>query len=118
LAGQFKANLILAHIVPESSALTYAFPTETWKIEKEQHEKADREMSRLVPSEYAARLNIRTIVEIGSIEQELLAVVGAEGVDLVVMGAWAPPYEPVVHWVRHGTYTPESSSSRSYRLAC
>jgi nucleotide-binding universal stress UspA family protein len=29
LAAQFNAKLIIAHIVPESSALAYAFPVDT-----------------------------------------------------------------------------------------
>ena len=86
LADQFNAKLILAHIVPESSALAYAFPTETFEIEKEQVEKAQSAIEDLVPAEYAAQHNIQKIVKTGSIEAELLAIVQNEGADLVVMG--------------------------------
>lgn len=86
LATQFNSQLLITHIVPESSALMYAFPTEMWKVEKEQHEKARREIDTLVRAEYASKLNLQTIIKIGSIEGELLGIVTDEAVDLVVMG--------------------------------
>jgi nucleotide-binding universal stress UspA family protein len=86
LAGQFDAKLILAHIVPESSALMYAFPTDTTGIEKEQEERAKREIQDLVPAEYRGTYHVQTIVRTGTIENELLAIVREEGADLVVMG--------------------------------
>ena len=86
LAGQFNASLILAHIVPESSALLYAIPTQLLEIEKEQYGKAAAEIRNLVPTEYAAKVNLQTIVKIGNIEQELLGIVREESVDVVVMG--------------------------------
>jgi len=92
LANRFNASLIITHIVPESSALTYAFPTETLNIEKEQCDKAQQAIRSLVPPEYAAKLNIRTIVKIGAIEQELLGVAKDEAVDLVVMGTHGRRY--------------------------
>jgi nucleotide-binding universal stress UspA family protein len=86
LAGQFNARLILAHIVPESSALLYAIPIQLLEIEKEQYAKAAAEIRYLVPSEYVARLNLQTIVKIGKIEQELFGIVRDESIDVVVMG--------------------------------
>jgi nucleotide-binding universal stress UspA family protein len=86
LARQFSAELILAHIIPESSALTYAFPTETWKIEKEQYERATAEIQSLVPYDQSGALKLRTIVKIGHIEEELLGIVANERVGLMVLG--------------------------------
>ena len=86
LAGQFNASLILAHIVPESSALLYAIPTQLLEIEKEQYAKAAAEIRNLVPSEYPSKVNLQTIVKIGNIEQELLGIVREESIDVVVMG--------------------------------
>jgi nucleotide-binding universal stress UspA family protein len=86
LAGQFNANLLLAHIVPESTALMYAFPTRLPEVEKEQYIKAKQEIENLAPAEHAAKVNLRTIVKIGNIEEALLAIVKDEGIDLVVMG--------------------------------
>jgi nucleotide-binding universal stress UspA family protein len=86
LAGQFNASLILAHIVPESSALLYAIPTQLLEIDKEQYAKAAAEIRNLVPTEYTAKVNLQTIIKIGKIEQELLGIVRDEGIDVVVMG--------------------------------
>jgi nucleotide-binding universal stress UspA family protein len=86
LAEQFDAKLILAHIVSESTALLYAFPTELPEVEKEQYARAKQAINKLVPVERAARLNLQTIVKIGKIEAELLGIVKDEAVDLVVLG--------------------------------
>ena len=86
LAEQFEARLILAHIVPQSTALLYAFPTELPEVEKDQYATAKHEIGKLVPVERAARLNLQTIVKIGNIEAELLGIVNDEAVDLVVLG--------------------------------
>jgi nucleotide-binding universal stress UspA family protein len=86
LAGQFNARLILAHIVPESSALLYAIPTQLLEIEKERYAKAAAEIRNLVPTEYTAKVNLQTMVKIGNIEQELLGIVRDEGIDAVVIG--------------------------------
>jgi nucleotide-binding universal stress UspA family protein len=85
-AERLPAKLILAHIIPESSALTYAFPTETRKIEKDQYEKAIGAIDGLVPPEHAARVSLQKIVKVGRIEDELLAIAKDERVGLMVMG--------------------------------
>lgn len=86
LARGFGAQMIVAHVVPESSALTYAFPTQVTRIEEEQFERATREIHELVPAEYTAKLHPQFVVKIGRIADELLGLVGEFGVDLVVMG--------------------------------
>jgi nucleotide-binding universal stress UspA family protein len=92
LSVQFNARVIVAHIVPESSALTYAFPTETFDIEREQDQKARREIAGLVPPEYANQFDVQTVVKVGNIEKALLDLVNDEGVDLVVMGTHGRNY--------------------------
>ena len=86
LARQFNASLTIIHIVPESTALLYAVPAQLLEIEKGQYAKAAAEIRNLVPSEYAAKSSVQTIVKIGNIERELLGIVGDEAIDLVVMG--------------------------------
>ena len=86
LAEQFGAKLILTHIVPQSTALLYAFPTELPEVEKDQYTKAKREINSLVPVERAAELNLQTIVKIGNVEAELLGIVKDEAIDLVILG--------------------------------
>lgn len=86
LAEQFDAKLIIAHIVPESTALMYAFPTEFTEVEKEQHAKAKQVINNLVPADRAVGLNLQTIVKIGNVEAELLGIVKDEAIDLVVLG--------------------------------
>lgn len=92
LAGQFNANLVLAHIVPESSELLYAVPTQLLEIEKERYATAARDIHNLLPAEDAAKVNRRTIIKIGSIEKELLEIVHNEAIDLVIMGTHGRRY--------------------------
>jgi nucleotide-binding universal stress UspA family protein len=92
LAEQFNGSLILAHIVPDSSGLTYAFPTEVLRIEQEQREKAIRELEQLLPAELASKRPVQTIVRVASIHEELLRIVKDEAVDLVVMGTHGRRY--------------------------
>jgi nucleotide-binding universal stress UspA family protein len=86
LARQFNSSLTIIHIVPESTALLHAVPTQLLEIEKGQYAEAAAEIRNLVPSEYAPNLSVQTIVKIGNIERELLGIVKDEAVDLVVMG--------------------------------
>jgi nucleotide-binding universal stress UspA family protein len=92
LAHRFHAKLIVAHVVPESSALDYAFPTETSKVEREQEAKARVEIANLVPLEYESGLEVQTIVKTGDIEPQLLGIIKDEAVDLVVMGTHGRRY--------------------------
>jgi len=96
LASRFNAGLILAHIVPESSALTYAFPTETWTIEKEQYERATHEIAGLIPEAQRANVDLQTIVKVGKIGDQLLGLIKEQNIQLVVMG-------------RHGRHYPGRS---------
>src|SRR3954453_19475787 len=75
LAHQFAASLIVAHIVPDSSALPYAFPVETLEIERQQVEKAEHEIEQLVPPELRDGLDLQTLVKAGAVEPELLDIV-------------------------------------------
>jgi len=86
LAKQFNARLLIAHIVPTSSMLPYAFPLETVEIERNQEQTARREIEQLVPDEYKDAYKIQTIVKTGSIDSELVEIVRSEAVDLVIMG--------------------------------
>jgi nucleotide-binding universal stress UspA family protein len=92
LATQLKAKLLIAHIVPESVAFAYAFPIESYQIEKQQYDTAQREIQALVPPNYGAAFGVQTIVKIGQVEPELLGIVKEEKVDLVVMGTHGRRY--------------------------
>jgi len=92
LARQFKAKLIVAHIVPESSALSYAFPIETFAIEQNQYKKATEELHGLLPPDRASALDLQTISRVGQIDGELLGIVKDESIDLVVIGTHGRGY--------------------------
>src|SRR5262245_34303464 len=86
LAAQFNARLVVAHIVADTTALNYAIPDETFDIEKQQYDRARREIHQLVPEKCAASFDLQTIVKTGNIDSELLGIVNEEAVDLMVMG--------------------------------
>jgi nucleotide-binding universal stress UspA family protein len=87
LALQLNARLVLAHIVPSSTALIYTFPVESFAFEKEQAKYAKSTLPSLVAEEFRDRVNLQTIVKVGEIRSELLGIVRDEGISLVVMGA-------------------------------
>jgi nucleotide-binding universal stress UspA family protein len=86
LASQFNAKVIVAHIVPESSALQYAFPTETSRVERHQEDEALHAVQELLASSHVPSIDVRTVVKTGIIGIELLQLVKDEDVRLVVMG--------------------------------
>jgi nucleotide-binding universal stress UspA family protein len=85
-ARKFRARLTLLHVVESSSALTYTFPTETERIEKEHSEQAQRMLSTLVGPEDQDDLDLQTLVKTGDIEDEILSTIREKRTDLVVMG--------------------------------
>jgi len=86
LALQFNARLMLAHIVPTSTALIYTFPTESFEFEKKQVQSAKLVLGSLVPEDYRERVGLQTIVKVGEVRSEILGLVAEEEIDLVVMG--------------------------------
>jgi len=86
LAEQFHAKLILAHIVPSSAALNYAFPVESFGVEQTQYKRATQELQALLPADRAVATGLQTISKIGHVDEELLKIVEDEDIDLVVMG--------------------------------
>src|SRR5262245_66205352 len=87
IAAQTNAKLFLAHIVHDTSALNYTFPSETFEAEKQQYEAAKRQIQKLIPAECMSIFDVEMIVKTGSIDAELLAIAQEEAVDLVVMGS-------------------------------
>src|SRR5215510_1707334 len=75
LALQLKSRLVLAHIVPSSTALIYTFPAESYASEKEQAKYAKSMLPSLVPEEFRESVNLQTVVKIGDVRSELLAIV-------------------------------------------
>jgi nucleotide-binding universal stress UspA family protein len=86
LALQFRARLVLAHIVPTNTAIAYTFPTESLAAEKEQYAHAKSTLPTLIPPEFSDRIDLQTIVKGGNVADELLAIVNDDKIDLVVMG--------------------------------
>ena len=86
LALQYNARLVLTHIVPSNVGMVYTFPMESFAFEKEQSAYAKSMLPDLVPPEYRERVNLETVVKIGSVADELLGIVKNDKVDLVVMG--------------------------------
>jgi nucleotide-binding universal stress UspA family protein len=87
IAAQTNAKLFVAHIVPDRSALNYAFPAETYEAEKQQYASAKREIEKLIPPECADMFDVEMIVKTGRVDAELIGIVKEQGVDLVVMGS-------------------------------
>lgn len=92
LATRFKAKLVAAHIVPESSALSYAFPPEAFAIEQNQQAQATEELRDLLARDHGTDIEREAFTRIGHIDQELLGIIKAKSIDLVVMGTHGRRY--------------------------
>jgi nucleotide-binding universal stress UspA family protein len=86
LALQFKAQLVLTHIVCPSTGLVYTFPTESLAFEKDQANYAKSMLASMIPEEYRSKVDLETIIKVGEVRGELLGIVSDETIDLVVMG--------------------------------
>jgi nucleotide-binding universal stress UspA family protein len=78
--------LTLLNVVETSTAVLYAFPTESAKIEKEHCEQAWRMLPTLVAPEDQDDLDLQILVKTGNIPHEILSTISAEKTDVVVMG--------------------------------
>ena len=87
IASQTNAKLFIAHIVQDTSAMNYTFPSETYEVEKQQYEAAKRQIQKLIPEECAGMFDVEMIVKTGNVDSELLGIAEEEAVDLVVMGS-------------------------------
>jgi nucleotide-binding universal stress UspA family protein len=74
LAGQFRAKVVIAHIVSRTDAA------------EEELDKIRRDVQDLVPAGRVGATDIQVIVKAGHVEAELLRIVAREGADLLVMG--------------------------------
>jgi len=86
LALRFQCKLFLAHVIPNWPGFNYAFPTESFEIEKKHFEDAKIQLPLLIAPEYRDRINLETIVRGGDIQEELISIMKEENIDLVVMG--------------------------------
>lgn len=86
LAARFKAKLVVVHIVPDSSALAYAFPIEAAAIEQSQLAQASKELNALLSKGPKTAIEAEGITKVGHIDKELIAIVEKQSIDLVVMG--------------------------------
>ena len=86
LAARFKAKLVAVHIVPDSSALAYAFPIEAAAIEQSQLVQASKELKTLLSQGPRTTVESEAITKVGQIDRELIAIVEKQSIDLVVMG--------------------------------
>jgi nucleotide-binding universal stress UspA family protein len=86
LALQFRARLVLAHIVRSFAGLDYTFPTETFDLETQAFTHAKERLPGQVPWEFHDAVNLMPIVKTGDVRDELLGIIRDEDIDLVVMG--------------------------------
>jgi nucleotide-binding universal stress UspA family protein len=101
LAREFDATLLIAHIIEYSPPTAYAFPGETFEIQKHHIEEVRKKLKDMVPEEVRDSLNYRFIVKSGIVSDELVAAMKDEPVELVVMGTHGR--RGFKHWVLGST---------------
>ncbi|MBI4474348.1 MAG: universal stress protein [Acidobacteria bacterium] len=86
LARKFRAKLMLLHVVESPAALMYALPVGAEKIEKQRYDQAERMLSALVGPEDEDDLDVRYLVKLGEIGEQIDLAVREHAADIVVMG--------------------------------
>ena len=86
LALEFRARLILTHIVPHVTSYEHSFSAGANQIEQRMPEDATEKMAQMVGSKYQTSVNLKRILKTGDIREELIKIVNDEEIDLVVMG--------------------------------
>ena len=87
LAAQFRARLVLAHVVPSLAMFDYGSPERIQELEKLAFEDARKSLDQSVPEDYRNLVNIHPIIKGGDVREELLRIIHDEKIDLVVMGS-------------------------------
>lgn len=86
LALKFGSRLVVAHVVPSLAAFNYAFPADSFELDKRAFADAKQRVPQMIPHEYRSIVDIQTVVENGDVREEILRIVNTEDIDLVVMG--------------------------------
>jgi nucleotide-binding universal stress UspA family protein len=86
LARQCGAKITVLHVIPSSSALTHAFPDETFSIAKERYAEAKALMTELIPVEHREVLQWENSILSGNVSEEILRQIQEAKIDFVVMG--------------------------------
>jgi nucleotide-binding universal stress UspA family protein len=86
LALEFHARIVLAHVVPSLAALNYAFPAETYELEKQAYNEARQRLPEMIPPRHRDGVDFRAVVRTGDVRAELAVIVAEEKADVVVMG--------------------------------
>jgi len=85
LARTFRAKLTLMHVV-ESVPAAHAYAAVNVTIEKRHREQAVRMLSALVASEDQDDLDLRIVIRVGDIKEQIADVIREERADILVMG--------------------------------
>lgn len=86
LGREFEASLVLVHIIEYSRPLAYVFPADTFEVETHKYDEVHGKLRDLIPGDVRDSLDYRIVVKAGTPEDELLASIGDERADLLVMG--------------------------------
>jgi nucleotide-binding universal stress UspA family protein len=87
LAIQFRARLVLAHVVPSLAMFDYGFPERIQELEKLAFESARKSLDESIPADCRNLVKIDSIIKGGDVREELLRIIHDEKIDLVVMGS-------------------------------
>lgn len=87
IAGSFRAQVAVAHVVPSMAAFGDSLPGGTADLDRLALDSARRTLQDFVTPLCRERTDVRTILKTGDIRNELLGIIDAEKMDLVVMGS-------------------------------
>jgi nucleotide-binding universal stress UspA family protein len=80
LAIQFRARLVLAHVVPSLALFDYGFPDSARELEKLAFEDAKKSLNETIPADCAGLVSIRSVARCGDVREELMLSIPTLGV--------------------------------------
>src|SRR5215813_13701143 len=84
-ARRFRARLTLLHVVEPSTMLTLTFPDEAMQANKNHYKESRRMLAALLGPEDKRDLDTETLVTSGHVDEQILATINEERIDLLVM---------------------------------
>jgi len=86
LAVQFRARLVIAHVVPSLTAFDYGTRERTQELESMAIASAKKSLQEIIPADYRDRVHFTPLTVVGDVREELLRIIHDEKIDFVVMG--------------------------------
>jgi nucleotide-binding universal stress UspA family protein len=86
LAVELESRLVLAHVLPFSEPMGYAYPFPVEELEPSKADEIKAKMEAMIPEDLKNFVKARFVLRTGEIDDNLIEIASEESADLIVMG--------------------------------